>query len=90
MELEAAGSNSFVRSNMGGTGDDSVPAKSLSEHGRVFPKGPAKNCLTGHRGPVTAVACHPLYTIFASSSEDFTIRLWDFESGENAVLTHYL
>lgn len=83
MELEAAGSNSFVRSNMGGIGDSTVPAKSLSEQGRVFPKGPAKYSLTGHRGPVTAITCHPLYTIIASSSDDFTIRLWDCESGRN-------
>ena len=81
MELEAAGSNSFVRSNMGGIGENNVPTKSLSEQGRVFPKGPAKHCLSGHRGAVTAVACHPLYTIIASSSDDFTIRLWDCESG---------
>ena len=86
MELEAAGSNSFVRSNVDSIGDNSVPTKSLSEQGRVFPKGPAKHCLSGHRSAVTAIACHPLYTIFASSSDDFTVRLWDIESGSYRLL----
>lgn len=26
---------------------------------------------------------HPIYNIVASSSEDYTIRLWDFEQGEH-------
>ncbi|PWA03219.1 hypothetical protein BB558_000629 [Smittium angustum] len=50
--------------------------------GDVLPKPPSKFQLTQHRAPITRVAFHPSHTILASSSEDMTIKLWDFESGE--------
>ena len=31
---------------------------------------------------MTKVVVHPFYNIVATSSEDATIRLWDFEQGE--------
>ena len=37
--------------------------------------------LTGHRGVITSTACHPTFTLLASSSEDGTIKIWDLESG---------
>lgn len=55
---------------------------SLIAPSRIFPKGPARNHLSGHRAPVSAVACHPVYSIFASASEDNTIRIWDLESAQ--------
>ncbi|CAN0452478.1 unnamed protein product, partial [Laminaria digitata] len=36
----------------------------------------------GHLSPVTCVALHPLYCIVASSNEDATIKVWDYETGE--------
>mmetsp|Transcript_16425 Transcript_16425/g.22646 ORF Transcript_16425/g.22646 Transcript_16425/m.22646 type:complete len:426 (+) Transcript_16425:17-1294(+) len=78
MELEAVKPGPSANAESG----PSHSLKPLSEQGRAFPKGPAKHCLTGHRGPVTVVACHPLYTTFASGSEDSTIRLWDCETGQ--------
>lgn len=32
--------------------------------------------------PVTAVLFHPVYTIFLSASEDATIKVWDYETGQ--------
>ncbi|CAM9644761.1 unnamed protein product [Ectocarpus sp. 12 AP-2014] len=49
---------------------------------RVLPRAPAKGVLTGHRNPVTCVALHPLYSVVASSSEDATVKVWDYETGE--------
>ena len=45
------------------------------------PKAPAKFVLTGHRAPITALACHPIFSLVVSGSEDTTMKLWDFETG---------
>nr|CAD2162177.1 unnamed protein product [Meloidogyne enterolobii] len=47
-----------------------------------IPRPPERYQLTGHRLPVTKVIFHPLFNLVASSSEDCTIKVWDFESGE--------
>ena len=48
----------------------------------AIPRPPAKHTLSGHRATVTSVAIHPVYSQVASSSEDASIKLWDYESGE--------
>ena len=47
--------------------------------GDGLPREPEKYKLDGHRGKVTKVITHPLYSIAASASEDASIRLWDYE-----------
>jgi platelet-activating factor acetylhydrolase IB subunit alpha len=47
-----------------------------------LPRAPAKHTLTGHRSPITKVAFHPLYSVIASASEDASIKVWDWETGE--------
>lgn len=49
---------------------------------RQLPRGPPRQTLVGHRSPILALAVHPVYSIVASGSEDATIRVWDYESGE--------
>lgn len=56
-----------------------------SGFGDGLPKEPEKFILRGHKSRVTKVAMHPIYSDVASSSEDGTIKIWDFEQGE---LTH--
>lgn len=59
------------------------PGKDRSGPGdRVLPRAPAKVSLSGHRNPVTCVALHPLYSVVASASEDATVKVWDYETGE--------
>eukprot|EP00668_Euglena_longa_P034542 GGOE01044365.1.p1 GENE.GGOE01044365.1~~GGOE01044365.1.p1 ORF type:complete len:433 (-),score=134.87 GGOE01044365.1:31-1329(-) len=47
-----------------------------------LPVTPAKFTLEGHRASVTCVAIHPKLPLVVSGSEDATIRLWDYETGE--------
>lgn len=47
-----------------------------------IPRPPEKFVLTGHRAPVTRVVFHPVFSLIASCSEDATIKVWDFETGD--------
>ncbi|KAF8584526.1 dynein regulator [Ramaria rubella] len=46
------------------------------------PRTPAKHTLTGHRGPVTALSFHPVFNNLATASEDATLKIWDWETGD--------
>ena len=54
----------------------------LKTAGTYLLKSTPSTRLCGHRGPITCVCFHPKFNILASGSEDATIKLWDFESGE--------
>ncbi|KAG6851276.1 protein with putative role during mitosis [Arthromyces matolae] len=58
------------------------PAKRATSQTDWVPRAPAAHVLTGHRSPVTRVAFHPQYSIIASASEDATVKIWDWETGE--------
>lgn len=47
-----------------------------------IPRGPELHCLSGHREPVLRVVFHPKFNLIASASEDASVKLWDYESGE--------
>jgi WD40 repeat protein len=47
-----------------------------------LPRVPQRHTLLGHRSPVSKVAFHPIWNVLASGSEDSTIKIWDWESGE--------
>lgn len=47
-----------------------------------IPRPPEKYGLQGHRAPITRVIFHPVYAVLASASEDATIKIWDYESGD--------
>ncbi|KAL4933566.1 WD40 repeat domain-containing protein [Aspergillus undulatus] len=47
-----------------------------------LPKPSPTHTLEQHRNGVTCVAFHPVFTSLASGSEDFTIKIWDWELGE--------
>ncbi|PWZ00100.1 putative platelet-activating factor acetylhydrolase ib alpha subunit [Testicularia cyperi] len=46
------------------------------------PRGSARHTMQGHRSPVTKVAFHPVFSQVASASEDATVKLWDWETGD--------
>lgn len=47
-----------------------------------LPRAPARHSLSGHRSPITKVSFHPLYSVLATASEDASVKIWDWESGE--------
>ena len=51
--------------------------------GEGLPKVPERFILSGHRNRITKVLIHPIYNMVATSSEDGSIRLWDYETGES-------
>jgi hypothetical protein len=59
-----------------------APAKRAASQSDWVPRAPAAHVLTGHRSPITRVAFHPQYSILASASEDATVKIWDWETGE--------
>mmetsp|Transcript_34309 Transcript_34309/g.78564 ORF Transcript_34309/g.78564 Transcript_34309/m.78564 type:complete len:422 (-) Transcript_34309:120-1385(-) len=50
-----------------------------------LPLAPATSTLKGHRQRITFLEFHPVYSILASSSEDGSIILWDFENGSKPI-----
>lgn len=46
------------------------------------PRAPARHTLSGHRSPITRVTFHPLFSVVVSASEDATLKVWDWETGD--------
>ncbi|KAL7747761.1 Lissencephaly-1 [Sorochytrium milnesiophthora] len=65
---------------------DELAAGPIRSNGKsnsdMLPRAPERHLLSGHRHPITSVAFHPSFAVLASASEDATIKLWDYESGE--------
>lgn len=50
--------------------------------GDAIPREPEKKRLKGHKARITKICFHPSYTELATSSEDGSIKIWDYETGE--------
>src|SRR6185369_13634370 len=61
---------------------NNAPLKRINSVVDWVPRAPEKYSLTGHRNPVTRVTFHPVFSVLASASEDTTIKIWDYETGE--------
>lgn len=46
------------------------------------PRLPSRHAMSGHRAPITGVAFHPIFSVMASASEDCSLKVWDFETGD--------
>ena len=46
------------------------------------PRNSARHTLQSHRSPITRVTFHPVFSQLVSASEDATIKVWDWETGE--------
>lgn len=47
-----------------------------------LPKSPARHTLESHRDAINCVAFHPVFSSIASGSDDYSIKVWDWEAGE--------
>lgn len=76
MELEAKLSEAEKEVKEG------APTKSKRSPGEWIPRPPERYSLCGHRATITRVIFHPVFSLMVSASEDATIKVWDFETGE--------
>lgn len=58
------------------------PTREKRSPAEWIPRPPEKYALTGHRSPVTRVVFHPVFSVMVSASEDATIKVWDYETGD--------
>lgn len=79
MDLEAR--NAALQSEL----DNATPT-SLSRRNQDpaswLPRSPARHSLESHRDTINCIAFHPIFSSVASGSDDFTIKIWDWELGE--------
>jgi len=61
---------------------DSIVHTGKKDPSEWIPRLPARCSLSGHRHPITRIKFHPIYTIVVSASEDSTIKVWDYETGD--------
>ncbi|KAI9704487.1 MAG: protein with putative role during mitosis [Bogoriella megaspora] len=47
-----------------------------------LPRLPARYSLESHRDTINCIAFHPTFTSVASGSDDYTIKIWDWELGD--------
>jgi len=59
-----------------------APTRDKRTPSEWIPRPPEKFCLSGHRAPVTKVLFHPIFSLMISASEDATLKVWDFETGD--------
>lgn len=60
-----------------------VPIRDKRSPAEWIPLPPERHCLKGHREPITRVIFHPVFSLVCSASEDATIKIWDYESGDH-------
>lgn len=63
------------------TRDGLVP-RDRKDPAEWIPRPPERHSLSGHRSPITTVVFHPVYSVLVSASEDTSIKVWDYESGD--------
>jgi platelet-activating factor acetylhydrolase IB subunit alpha len=79
MEAKMAIQQEEINSGAGG----GIQRRATGEKSKnALPREPPKHSLQKHRLPITAVVFHPVFTVVASASEDASVMIWDFESGE--------
>lgn len=76
MDLEAKLAEAEKEVNSG------APTRDRRSPSEWIPRPPERYSLSGHRSPITRVVFHPVFALMVSSSEDATIKIWDYETGD--------
>ncbi|XP_028275052.1 lissencephaly-1 homolog [Parambassis ranga] len=76
MELESKLNEAKEEITLGG------PVSQKRDPKEWIPRPPERYALSGHRSPVTRVIFHPVFSVMVSASEDATIKVWDYETGD--------
>jgi platelet-activating factor acetylhydrolase IB subunit alpha len=61
---------------------EGAPTKAKRTPTEWIPRHPEKFKLSGHRATVNRVIFHPIFSMMVSASEDASIKVWDFETGD--------
>ncbi|KAI0104975.1 nuclear distribution protein pac-1a [Nemania sp. FL0031] len=79
MDLESR--NATLQSEL----DNATPA-SLSMRNKDpsswLPKAPPRYTLESHRSTINCISFHPIFSSLATGSDDYTIKIWDWDTGE--------
>jgi len=59
-----------------------APTREKRTPSEWIPRPPEKYSLAGHRAPVNRVLFHPIFSLMITASEDATLKVWDFETGD--------
>lgn len=78
MERDFRENGSIIRKPGVQLGDDDLKKNT----GDAIPREPQKLKMMGHRARVTRCIFHPVYDQLASSSEDASIKIWNYETGD--------
>ncbi|KAK4958961.1 Lissencephaly-1 [Elasticomyces elasticus] len=63
--------------------DTTTPSsRKIHDPSTWLPRAPARHTLQSHKSPLTSLAFHPIFSSLASGSEDCTIKIWDYDSGD--------
>jgi platelet-activating factor acetylhydrolase IB subunit alpha len=65
--------------------DNSTPAslaKRRQDPTSWLPRSPPRHTLESHQAIVNCLAFHPVFSSLASGSDDYTVKIWDWELGE--------
>ncbi|XP_076452453.1 lissencephaly-1 homolog B-like [Babylonia areolata] len=76
MDLEAKLTEAEKEVNSG------APTRDRRAPSEWIPRPPERYSLSGHRMPITRVLLHPVFSLMVSCSEDATIKVWDYETGD--------
>ncbi|RFU34030.1 hypothetical protein B7463_g2283, partial [Scytalidium lignicola] len=79
MDLESR--NAELQSELDSTTPTSF-SKRNQDPSSWLPKSSPRHTLESHRDTINCVAFHPIFSSIASGSDDYTIKIWDWELGE--------
>lgn len=78
MDLESR--NAALQSDLDNTAATS--SKRKNDPLTWLPRSPPRHVLESHQGAINSLAFHPIFSSLASGSDDYTVKIWDWELGE--------